>query len=140
MILKFQYDSIIVGKSDKDNDNYDLNTFSCRDITQYTIPSNIKRISSFAFSDCKNLDHITFPEDSVLKSISSNAFYQTSLTNISIPSHVSQIEDQAFSNCFHLKTITFSEDSKLKKIGKCSFLFISIEKITIPSHVSQIGR
>lgn len=137
---KYINNAFIIGKSDKNNNNYDVINFSRRNIEQCVIPSNIKRICSYSFANCSKLDSIEFSEDSELNSIGEKAFFQSSISKISIPNHVLQIEDQAFSCCRNLKTVTFSKKSELEIIGKNSFLFTSIEKVSIPSHVKQIGQ
>ena len=43
---------ILIGKSDTKSDIFDLLVFACRDIKDVVIPSTIKHICSFAFSDC----------------------------------------------------------------------------------------
>ena len=48
-------DKILLGKSDEKNDEFDILLFACRDVEKYSIPSNIKIISSNAFDYCKKL-------------------------------------------------------------------------------------
>lgn len=49
---------IMVGKSEKYNQNYETIVFGCSDINSVSIPSNVKIIESDAFQRCSNLQKI----------------------------------------------------------------------------------
>lgn len=124
---------IIVGKSDQKSDMFDIIFFAARDIINVFIPSSIKYISSYAFADCKQLETVTFAENSQLEIFGDNSFYQSSLKYIKIPSSVQQICPFSFYNCKNLKVVELPENSQLKKIEASSFSKTLIEKLFFPS-------
>lgn len=66
---------IIVGKSDKQQEKFDVVLFACRDIEDVTIPSYIKRLNSFSFQCCKKLKSISFSENSQLRTVGKSSFF-----------------------------------------------------------------
>lgn len=130
---------MIVGKSEPENENYDVLIFACRDINEAIIPPSIKFINSFAFNGCNQLFEIHFTEDSKLISIDKCAFSDSSLRCIAIPSHVKQIGEGSFSECKYLHTINFPNDSKLTSIGSYAFFHSLVREISIPKQVTKIG-
>ena len=111
-------------------------------LTSIVIPSSVTSIGSYAFSNCSNLESVTFEDNSQLKTIGSYAFYYcTSLTSIVIPSSVTSIDDYAFYSCFSLESVTFGENSQLTSIGYRAFSGCSsLTSIYIPDSVTTIGR
>lgn len=94
-------DKLIVGKSDINKEEFDTLVFACRDIKTISILSNIKKISSFAFTE-------------------------SSLESIYIPSYVKEIGLFAFGECSNLRHIEFSPNSELKIIDEFLFAESSI--------------
>ena len=131
---------IIIGKNKKENENddYDVLYFARRDIESIIIPSSIKYINPFSFSDCCNLQKVKFLNDSKLFEIGYEAFCFSSIKKFCIPSSVRQIGDLAFNGCKNLKKIEFNKKSELISIGKFAFSDSSIEKVSIPSHTLRI--
>ena len=138
----YQYidNKFLVAKSNSLSSDYDVLVFVRRNIEDAIIPSFIKIIAPFAFSQCKNLQKVEFPIESELFLIDKNAFESSSITKISIPSHVRQIGKYAFNNCHNIETVEFSDDSELELIGDHAFDNSSIERITIPQNVYHIGH
>ncbi len=99
---------MLIGKNEIESDTYENCLFVRRDIKVVTIPSFIKQIDAYAFSE------------SLCESI-----YIT--TNITI------IKEGAFYKCIHLCNVEIPVNSKLQKIGKLCFYKTSIDKIKIPS-------
>ncbi|KAK8834053.1 hypothetical protein M9Y10_031526 [Tritrichomonas musculus] len=130
---------IVVSKSHKSIDNYDVIVFACRDIEKVVIPSFIKIISPFAFAQCKKLTKVEFSDNSELTSISESCFVQTAIDYILIPKNIIHINSKAFNLCMRLKKIEFEKDSKLKSIGKLAFESSSLEEIVIPKSVNEIN-
>ena len=93
-------------------------TFFATNLTNITIPANVKTINSQAFGE--KLQTITFAEGSTLETIESNAFYSSKIEEITIPDNVTAINNLAFFNCTELKTVTIG--SKLKQINPKVFL------------------
>ena len=79
--------------------------------TDITIPDNIIRIGSSAFSDCKSLTSITIADG--VKNIGSNAFYNcTNLKSVVIGNGIVYIGDSVFSSCNNLKYIFYRGTSE----------------------------
>lgn len=128
-----------------------------------TIPATLQKIGDGAFTECKTLTSISFPEESaltsigekafyysgltavtlpsILKEIGNNAFQSTAIETLSIPASVVTIGDSAFSSNNSLKTITFAEDSSLETIGNYAFSSCtSLAEFIIPASVKTIGN
>lgn len=112
--------------------------FVRRDINSIIIPTNIKHIGPFSFSECKAIQTIIFPPQ--LETISKSSFKESSLETITIPSNVTQIQESAFYHCSNLRSINFEENSKINEIEDNVFSQTAIEAISIPSSVTQIGK
>ena len=81
---------------------------ACEYLTEVVIPSNVTTIDYEAFQLCKQLERITFEEDSQLTTIVSGAFSNcSSLTEIVLPESVTVIWDSVFSDSTNLTSIKF---------------------------------
>ncbi|KAK8838471.1 beta-1,3-glucan linked protein [Tritrichomonas musculus] len=136
-ILYFD-DKFILGKSDHSSDVFDVLIFARRDIKEAKIPSFIKRIESFSFDECKQLQRVTFAEDSELKSIGQAAFAGSSIEQIFIPDNITRICKYTFSNCYNLRSIVFSDKSQLNTIEKDALIISKLDCLYIPKHVKEI--
>ena len=123
------------------------------DISSISVPSTIKKIEPYTFSEIHKPVDITFSSDSKLKEIPEHAFdntklksvvlpnsievidkyafTKTTLENIDIPSSVSSINEHAFFES-NLKNITFGDGCRLSKIGEYAFSKTNLKSITIP--------
>lgn len=153
-------ESVIVGKTDVNKDEYDVLLFVNRDVKKVTIPPNIKQIASFAFnrsliesivippqitrigpgafSGCFQLRRVEIAPDSSLQEIEDNVFQCCSIESIFIPPHVKRIGEEAFIGSKRLKDVNLSKESELQIIGKDAFTNTSIESFNVPRHVTQI--
>lgn len=131
-------EKFILGKSDEKSDIFDLLFFAVRNVEQVSIPSSIRTIRSFAFSECNKLQTIEFSKNSELEFIEENAFHSSSIQNILIPPKVKEIKEETFSKCTKLKAIEFSEDSEIKVIKNEAFSWSSIEKIFFPPNLEEL--
>lgn len=129
---------LLVGKSRPDNDYYDVLLFARRDINKTVIPSFIKTIGPFTFSDCKKLKKIQFTEDSQLSIIGKHSFNDSSIKKATIPANVTVIDEYAFSSCKNLKTVSFQKGSQLKTICKYAFSSSSIESLFFPENLEEL--
>lgn len=113
---RFTYidDKMLVGKSFIESDKYDNIIFVRRDCEKVAIPSFIKNISAYAFSE-------------------------TLIETVSIAPQVTHIHEGAFYKCKNLHHVHIPFDSKLQVIKKLSFSNAPIKDITIPSTVSELG-
>lgn len=130
-------DKIIIGKTNKEQAQFNRIIFASRDIKNVNIPSNIEKIDSFSFSNCNSIESIEFSEDSRLTKIGSEAFSYSSIEQINIPSTVTEISEGAFIYCHNLKSVFFNENSQMKSIGKYVFANSSLESINIPKNIVE---
>ena len=78
------------------------------DVTELSV-SNSNVINNGVFSECSNLESVTFAEGSQLTSIGNYSFYGcSSLTSIEIPSGVTSIGSSAFYDCNNLDTVYYA--------------------------------
>lgn len=126
--------NFILGKMDLKSDIFDVLLLARKNIKEVFVPSFIKVISSYAFSD-NITEKIEFSNDSELISIEKFAFAGSFIKSILIPSHVYKIRKSAFINT-KLLNVKFSKKSNLEKIGRrafseCHYLEkVECEKIT----------
>lgn len=78
-----------------------------------TLPKNLKKIGSYAFSGCA-IKKVVFPNG--LESIGKAAFQSALLESVSIPASVSKIDLLAFSGCKALKGVTIADGCKLETL------------------------
>ena len=134
----FKDNKYLLGKTNKDSDEFDILLFGNRNIKEISIPSNIKIISPYAFDHCEKLRKVEIPPNSNLQMIKKNAFSYTKIQEIFIPSKVLKIGKNAFSECIELKKVEFAPNSNLQIIGHFAFKKSNIECISIPSKVAAI--
>lgn len=131
-------DNLIVGKSNKDSDEYDSLYFVNSNASSVVIiPSFIKYIKPYAFLHCNSLDTIEFQQNSLLQTIESNVFARLDANYIVIPKSVKNICDFAFCNS-KIHSLKFQEGSEIVSIGKSAFEGTCITTIDIPPSVKVI--
>lgn len=116
------------------------NVFDGTSISSINIPASVKTIGAGTFSNCSELENITFEEGSKLEAIKENTFYKSMLQKIKIPSSVITIDKNAFYQCQTLIDVQFSNDSKLKTIRENVFLRTGLTSIEIPASVERIDE
>ena len=153
-------EDVVIGKSNKESEDYDVLVFVNRDVKSFTIPSfikvigpssfsyskietifipsNITRIKEGAFSNCEQLHHIEFSPDSKISEIENFVFAGSSIEMFHAPSHITRIGFKSFSECKKLINIEITNDSELQIIEGGAFCSSSIERIFIPSKVIKI--
>lgn len=136
----FVSEKLLLGKSDRSMDNFDVLLYALRDSEEIDVPDFIKKIGRYAFADCKNLRTVRFSLDSQLSVIDVGAFERSSLEMITIPSHVTQINICAFADCKSLRSVEYSPNSELRSINECLFKGSSIENIVIPPSVEILDK
>ena len=155
---------LIVGKNNIDDESYDNLIFACRDIKYALIPNYVKRIKSYAFENCCQLNKVEFNENSELIIIEEFAFTKSTIVQIKIPKSVTEIGNSAFfkceelqsfellegsklqgisknlfRECFNLKTVKIPEKSSLRFIDSFAFFNTSISTIFIPASVVKLN-
>jgi len=102
----------------------------------FDIPGTVKTIGSGAFSECRNLTRVGFPEG--LTTIAMGAFVECyGLTYVEIPDSVTYIGDLAFTSC-HMKSVKLGNN--IKTIGAEAFCECHmLEDLSIPDSVTSIG-
>lgn len=138
--LKIYDDNLIIGKSNIENENYNVLVFAPRSIEKIRIPSFIEIISSCSCECCFDLQEIEIPNDSKIKKIGKNAFACTPINYVYIPSSVTLIGERAFANCYQLQRIEIPNNSNLQVIEKEAFVNASFSCFFMPSHVTTISQ
>ncbi len=78
--------------------------FECKGLTSVTIPNSVTSIGSSAFEHCSGLTSVEIPNS--VTTIGKSAFYDCSgLTSVTIPNSVTSIGDYVFWGCSGLKNI-----------------------------------
>ena len=76
-------------------------------VKSVTIGSAVTEIDALAFCNCYDLQKVTLPQDSALKSIGTSAFRNcVNLTSITFPEKLETVDTYAFENCESLEKIT----------------------------------
>ena len=127
----------LIGKTKGENE-FNVLLFACCDQNEIIIPSIIKEIDSYCFTNINGTQKIKFENESKLETISKFAFFKSSIHEIKIPSTVQIIDAYSFFECSNLEKVEFSIDSKLKFIGKNAFESTSIQNIKIPLLTTNI--
>ncbi|MEX1816136.1 leucine-rich repeat protein [Metamycoplasma hominis] len=92
-----------------DKNNKKILAYLDKKTTKVTIPSSVKEIGEWAFSDCKYLKEVILNEG--LEKIDSGAFQDTNIESIFIPGSVKEIGESAFSGCWYLKEVIYKGDA-----------------------------
>lgn len=82
--------------------------YNCYNLKEICLPKSIESIGKYAFSNCVDLESLTFEEDCQVKTIGDCAFsYLHMLKSIELPGAVQEIGQSIFSGCSALKEIKF---------------------------------
>ena len=98
---------------------------------------DVKGISNYAFSGCKNITSVVIPNSIV--EIGQDAFLNCSgLTSVILPSSVTTVGREAFKNCTSLAAASLSSSMEMIPVSLfngCS----NLTEIVIPNSVTTIG-
>ncbi len=86
--------------------------WGCTSLTSIVIPEGVRTIGESAFSYCSILKNVIFEKNSLLTTISREAFKSTNITSIELPEKLTNIETDAFAGCTKLSNIV--NNSKLE--------------------------
>ena len=106
----------------------------------YTVPAEVEVIGDYAFQG-SNITGITFPSDSSLKTIETDAFYGCRrLTAIDIPDSVTAIKGEcAFAYCESLESVELSAGLETIDSTMCFMGCKKLTTITIPHGMKSLG-
>ena len=111
-------------------------SFAPAGLTEYTVPSGIKILSSFLFKGCEELTSLTLPEG--LTIIGDGVFEGCrGLTEITVPSTVTSVGDYIFSNCVLEKIYFLPESVPAAVGGKGAFQMGSSPVVYVPASLLQ---
>lgn len=106
------------------------------DLTEFIVPEGVKKIGSWAFRNCVNLERVILPDS--LTEIGDSAFGGCkSLREIRIPEGVKKIGDHAFAECSLLQSFRFPQSMRGAEISSSMFYCcLSLETVKLPENVS----
>jgi len=126
---------IFLGQTCREIEQYAFN--HCENLTCLVLPCSLEVLREGAFFECYTLVDVFLPHG--LKRIGSFAFTDCELSSIEIPSTVEVIEEGAFLGCDVMASVLLLEG--LKIVGKESFLQCeSLPSIKLPSTVHTVGE
>ena len=105
--FKLYENKFIIGKSNQNEEKFDVLVFCMRNVETVQIPDFIEIIGSCAFEQCNKIQTVEFSDNSKLQIIQSYAFCDCSIQYIFVPRHLKQICVGAFKSCENLKQIEF---------------------------------
>ena len=117
--------------------------YECGELEKITIPegSKLKTIKASAFATNKKLKNFNIEGSCDLEIIESNAFANAEkLESFNFPKSVKNIELNAFSGCKNMTSVKFHEDADIEKIGEGAFADCGLISISIPKKVKTIER
>lgn len=109
-------------------------------LTTVILPATLESIGDGAFYRCSALNKVFFEENSKLKSMEYQAFYDcVSLTEFSLPDSVESIGGSAFAGCSSLEQFTIGKNSSLKTIGNIAFSGCALTgRICFPASLNNV--
>lgn len=104
-------------------------------LKEVILPSTLKQISSFAFSDCRYLKKVTFPEG--IRELGFYSFADTGIENVNFPDSLIKIDNTAF------KSTPFMEKLKGERFAVLGERFLCLyngydETVEVPNGVEVI--
>lgn len=110
---------------------------SCVNLTEITVPGNIKSVGYSAFSNCSNVTKLVV--ENGVESFGNGCFSGcTSLTDVNLPETLTSVETGVFANCSSLEELEIPEgitSIPVSFTGGCG----KLKHITIPSTVTSIA-
>lgn len=90
----------------------DFAFYNCSELEDLTI-SGCKKINTYAFASCMNLENVVIEEGTAV--IDESAFLNSGMKTISLPSTIEKIGSNAFTNCSNLTSFTVGDNNKYFK-------------------------
>ena len=106
-------------------------------ITKIKLPTTLKEISNYSFSQFPNVESLTLPEN--VERIGEGAFGDmTSLKEINIPKNVKELSKYTFMNCISLEKINF--EGVIEGIGaRCFESCKALKTIDLPETMTYLN-
>ena len=105
--------------------------------TSFTVPATVTHIAPYAFASCKDLQSISFANNSALESIGEGAFYGCNkLTTVKLPANDVSIGDYAFYGNTSLSNIDLS---KVTNIGEYAFYRTAVKSLNLAATGVTVG-
>ena len=110
---------------------------NCVNLSDVTLPGNLKTLGAGAFSGCKKIEKIILPD--TLTVLETGVFKDcTALKNIKLSDNLVSIGVLTFENCSNLKRIELPDT--LKTIGGSAFYNTGLEYVIFPNSVTTIDE
>ena len=114
--------------------------FSDSSIQYIDLPLTLTNIETGVFKGCKNLERVTFSNESDITAIPSEFFSGCiQLSNVTLPSSLELIGTEAFFSCTSLNSIDLN-NTDLKTINESAFKQSAIKSIALPISIDNIER
>ena len=139
VLIRYPVNSVAVNYTVPDGvTELETGSFASSVITSVVLPEGLKKIRSYAFEGCRNLEQIDMPDS--VETIGSYAFcWCSSLEEIELSKGIKEIFPYAFYMCEALKSINIPEGVSV--IDQNAFLHCTaLETVTLPGTLTEIGR
>ncbi len=110
----------------------------CKSITKVVLPNGLKTIGDFAFMNCTGMTSVNIPTG--LTTLGTNAFRGASslASSITIPAALTIISSSAFQGCKKISNVTIPEG--ITAIGEYAFSECSsLQSIELPTTLNELG-
>ena len=110
----------------------------CKSITKVVLPNGLKTIGDFAFMNCTGMTSVNIPTG--LTTLGTNAFRGASslASSITIPAALTIISSSAFQGCKKISNVTIPEG--ITTIGEYAFSECSsLQSIELPTTLNELG-
>lgn len=110
---------------------------NCYELTNVTLPGNLKALPESTFYNCYKLTDVVFPDG--LETIGKEAFNDAGLRSITLPASVTTLGDSVFSGCANLVSVSLAK-TQIKLIPKQAFYACSsLTTVELPAGLTGIG-
>lgn len=110
----------------------------CKSITKVVLPNGLKTIGDFAFMNCTAMTSVNIPTG--LTTLGTNAFRNASslASSINLPASLINISSSVFQGCKKISNVTISEG--IITIGEFAFSeCTSLKSIELPTTINELG-
>jgi len=111
----------------------------CDNLTEVTLPDNVKTLEGSTFYGCKNLKSFNMG-NGLTEMYGGDLEGCTALESIQWSDCLKKIESRAFYNLGKLKTFIFGPNPKLEEIGDYAFAKTALTSFEMPSSVKMTGN